>query len=86
MRSTEPDGKFPIGLVVTFMQYLRMLGNVKLRQVVPSGLQNRRTSRCTRAEVARFLTTVRQHLPPGDGGLSGSELMFPICSRSRTRT
>lgn len=55
MTSTEHDGKFPIGLAVTFMQYLRMLGNARLRQVVPSGLQNWRTSRRTRAAAARLL-------------------------------
>ena len=71
MRSTEHDGKFPIGLVVTFMQYLRMLGNVKPRQVIPSGLQNWRTSsQCTRAAVVRLLTIVKRLPPPGDRGRS----------------
>jgi hypothetical protein len=68
MRSTEHDGKFPIGLAVTFMQYLRMLGNARLRQVIPSGLQNWRTSRCTRAAAARLLAIVNRLPPPGDPG------------------
>ena len=60
MRSTEHDGKSPIGLAVTFMQYLRMLGNVKLRQVIPSGLQNWQTSRCIRVAVTRLLFLPQQ--------------------------
>ncbi len=48
------------------MQYLRMLGNVKLRQVIPSGLQNWRTSRCTRAAMEWLLTIVKRLPPPGD--------------------
>jgi hypothetical protein len=75
MRSTEHDGKFPIGLAVTFMQYLRMLGNVKLRQVIPSGLQNWRTSRCTRAAVTRLLTIVKRFPPSfADGDCMTADL------------